>query len=65
MTRLEKLMDGKFPPKTKEYRIFELDKYDNAWFEMSFSGNPEIQKRNAETYVLNHPDRRFKIEEHG
>jgi len=55
--------------KTKEYRIFELDKYDNAWFEMSYSGIPEIQKRNAEMYVeaktAANPELRFKIEEHG
>lgn len=52
---------------TKEYRIFELDKYDNAWFEMSYSGNPEIQKRNAEMYVASkqkvNPEARYKIEE--
>ena len=52
---------------TKEYRIFELDKYDNAWFEMYYSRNPEIQKRNAEMYVLSkqkaNPEARYKIEE--
>lgn len=52
---------------TREYRIFELDKYDNAWFEMSYSGNPEIQKRNAEMYVKSkvaaNPEARYKIEE--
>lgn len=39
--------------KTKEYRIFEVDTYGNKWYEMSFSGNPEIQKQNAETWVKN------------
>lgn len=69
MTRLGKLQDGIFPPKTKEYRISEVDKYDNLWFEMKFSGIPEIQKRNAEQYVANmavtSPDRKFVIHEIG
>lgn len=39
--------------KTKEYRIFEVDKYENKWFTMSYSGNPEIQKQNAETWIRN------------
>ena len=38
--------------KTKEYRIFEVDKYGNRWFVMSFSGNPEIQKHNAESFII-------------
>ena len=63
MTRLAKLENGEFPPVTKEYRIFEVDKYGNKWFEMSFSGNPEIQKVNAENYVANLPNRDFIIEE--
>ena len=52
---------------TKEFRIFELDKYDNAWFERSYSGNNEIQKSNEEMYVLAkqkvNPEARYKIEE--
>lgn len=52
--------------KTKEYRIFEVDKYGNKWFEMSFSGNADIQRANAETYVRNIRDgREFVIEEIG
>ena len=52
--------------RTKEYRIFEVDKYGNRWFETSFTGNPEIQKANAENYIKNIKDgREFVIEEHG
>lgn len=55
--------------KTKEYRIYSVDKYDNQWFEMSFSGNPEIQKMNADIWISNEkakdPLARFNIEEVG
>lgn len=53
--------------KTKEYRIFEQDKHGNKWFAMSFSGHPEIQKHNAETWVSNRAaegdETRYVIEE--
>ncbi len=52
--------------KSKEYRVFEIDKYGNRWFEMSFSGLADIQKRNAEQFVRNIKDgRKFEIEEVG
>lgn len=55
--------------KTKEYRIFEVDKYENRWFATSFSGNPEIQKMNAEIWIKNKvaegDETVYVIEEHG
>ena len=55
--------------KTKEYRIFEVDKYENRWFATSFSGNPEIQKVNAEIWIKNRQsegdETLYVIEEHG
>ena len=55
--------------KTKEYRIFEEDKYGNLWYEMSYTGIPEIQKENAERYVeakrAANPEMKFQIKEVG
>lgn len=53
--------------RSKEYRIFEEDKYGNLWFEMSYSGIPEIQKENAERYVnaktAANPETKYQIKE--
>lgn len=50
---------------TSEFRVFEVDKYGNKWFEISFAGNYEIQKRNAENYVKAHETdtQKYVIEE--
>ena len=56
MTRMEKLMEGIFPPVSTKYAIYEIDN-GAKWFEMSFS-----KKSYAEDYINQRNDREFVIE---